>query len=235
MTTNRTSNWPRWAAIVALCVALVGCAKWPADPLPFQSRRLIFIMTLNREINPNYVYIVALRPSVEDNPPEQGPVPVIAPPWGNGFVAGTVSHFVRWDPLQSPNYLLYAFRGADLIEYFPIGVPIQFEDVIPGTRMLRFELEVAQLAPTPADAQNFRSLQINFLTMDRVPQGQGGTKFWDALGDGRLPSELNTWITVPLITSGLYTNQRFNFLEPSGDTPDPDLDIVDWSVEVRLQ
>jgi hypothetical protein len=223
------------AALVAVAAAS-GCARFPADPTTPDTTRLLFTMTVDREINPNYVYIVALRPSLEANPVDQGPVPVVAPPWGNGFVAGNVTHFVRWDPLQSPNYVLYRFRDDTLTEWFQIGVPINWIDVEPGGRTLQFEIDVGQLAPTPAEGMNFESVQVNFLTMDRVPQGTfGGSKRWDALGNSTSPSEVNQWITLSLRTSGTYDNPRFNFLEPRGDTPDPDLDIVEWSVEVRLQ
>jgi hypothetical protein len=215
---------------------LSGCARFPADPGVPDVARLTFRMTVDREINPNFVYIVALRPSTDRNPIDQGPVPVVAPPWGNGFVAGSATHFVRWDPLQSPNYVLYRFRDQTLNEWFQIGVPINWIDVEPQGRTLVFEIDLAQLAPSPAEALLLESLQVNFLTMDRVPQGTlGGQKRWDALGNSLLPSEVNQWVTIPLRTSGVYDNARFNALEPRGDTPDPDLDIVDWSIEVRLQ
>ena len=70
--------------------------------------------------------------------------------------------------------------------------------------------------------------------MDTVPQGSAGSKKWDALGDGRLPSEINTPITISVRTGGTYNNTTFSNLEPRGDVIDPDLDIVDWQIEVRL-
>jgi hypothetical protein len=219
--------------LAVLTILVTGCAKFPQTGVLPETRRLVFRMTMNREVNPNYVYIVALRPSMDPNPTEQGPVPVVGPPWGNGFVAGTVTHFVRWDPVQSPNYIIWAFRDENLIEYFQIGVPINYVDVLPGGRTIQFEIDLRQIAPSLEAALAFQSLQVNFLTMDRVPQGGTGTKTWDALGDSRLPSELNQWVTIPLRTAGLYDNARFQQLEPPNDVADPDLDIVDWSVEVR--
>lgn len=223
----------RLAALFGI-VLLASCAKLPDTSSGGSGTRVAFTLQVAREIRPNYIYMVALRPSTDLNPPEQGPIPVIAPPWGNGFVAGTVTHFVMWSNTQSPRYLIYKFRpGTNLIEYFAVGAPVGYIDVNAGERTLRFEIDLSQIAPDAATAATYQSLQVNFLTMDRIPQGAGGSKSWDALGDGRLPSEINTPITIPLRTSGVYDNTRFLNLEPSGDTPDPDLDIDDFVVEVN--
>jgi hypothetical protein len=213
-------------------VLLVGCARYPAIVTPGAGKRLVITFELAAEVNPNYVYIVAFNPSVDVNPPVIGPIPVIAPPWGNGFVAGTATHFVRWDSFQSPRYLLYAFRAANLLEYFPIGSPVNFVEVPPGGRRFQFELDLVQIAGgTPV--ADLKSLQVNILTMNVVPQGTGGNKVWDALGDGRLPSGVNEYIKIPLTVNGVHNNTTFLGLEPQGDVIDPGLDIVDWQIEVR--
>lgn len=221
---------------VLLFLLPAGCAKVPEGGAGPTTKRLIFTMTVERAINPNFVYMVALRPSTEENPTGQGPIPVVAPPWGNGFVAGTVTNFVRWDAAQSPRYIIYAFRDENLIDYFPIGVPINYLDFQPGTgRSIQFELDLSQIVPA-TEVENYRTIQVNFLTMNRVPQGNDQTpKAWDALGNGRNVAEINQWITIPLRTSGIYNNARFNDLEPPNDADDPDLEITDFSVEVRLQ
>jgi hypothetical protein len=230
----------RRGLILLLVLLTVSCARLPDGGFGAASTRLIFRVRMKGAINPNFVYMVALRPSNEVNPPELGPIPVIAPPWGNGFVAGEVTHFVQWSDFLSPKYQIFEFReGTDLIEFRPIGVPVLFSDVGAGATEIEFELNLDQLADPPADAVNFRSLQINFLTMDRIPQGSVGTKNWDALGDGRLPQEINSPITVPLRISGIYNNQTLQFidLEPEGDViqaNDPALDIIEWEVEVRF-
>ena len=224
----------RSLALILIALAVGGCAKFPSGPGSSGAPRLIFQMELDGPVNPNFVYIVAMNPSTEDNPTTEGPIPVIAPPWGNGFVEGTVTHFVRWDTTQSPHYLIFQFRDAQLIEFFERGVPINFLEVEPGGTIIRFEIELTQIATDLAQALTFRTLQVNFLTMDNVPQGTGGDKSWDALGDGRIPGEINEFVNIPLRTSGIYDNRRFQDMEPVGDNPDPALDIKDWSVEVRL-
>ncbi len=225
------------AFCVALCViifavASAGCAKVPDTGAGNGGTRLLFELTVSREINPNYIYIVALRPSTDANPTEQGPIPVIAPPWGNGFVAGHVSYFVQWATVQSPRYLIYKFRDTNLIDYFTTGAPVNYIDVDPGGRKLKFELDLTQIVPDPLQAANYQSIQVNFFTMDRIPQGNTGTKNWDAIGDGRLPGEVNTPLLIPLRTSGVYDNARYQNVEPLNDVADPDLDITDFRVEV---
>jgi hypothetical protein len=223
-----------WLAIAigAILISISGCARYPESGGGPGSKRLIFTMQLAEAVNPNYVYIVALNPSTETNPTAQGPLPVIAPPWGNGFVSGTATHFVRWDSFQSPRYQLYRFNNPTLIEYFPVGVPIDDLEVLPGGRQIKFTLELSQIA-NGVDPSLLKSLQVNFLTMNVVPQGNTGDKVWDALGDGRTPSGINEFVTIPLTGTGIYNNARFLDFEPNGDVVDPSLDIVDWVVEVR--
>ena len=215
-----------------LGLLLAGCAKVPDGAVVATTKRLIFTLRVQGEIRSDYGYFVALRPSLDLNPTTQGPIPVIAPPWGNGFVAGGVTHFVRWDPAQSPRYLIYQFRDTNLLDFFQIGVPINYVEVTPGAKEIKFEIDLSQLVTNPLDQQ---SIQVNFLTMNRVPSGNSGSKDWDSLGDSRLPQEINDYITIPLRTSGVYDNARFSDLEPSNDAPDPDLEITDFRVEVRLQ
>lgn len=233
----------RLLPILAAAMALGGCARFPSVPPDAGGTKLIFTMTVDGALRfgtePGsagvpYVYMVAIATSTDDNPTTLGPVPIIAPPWGNGFVAETCTHFVWWDPTQASPFTLYQFRDSTLEQWFPIGVPVNYELPEPGSKRLRFELALSQLAPSPADAAKLRTIQVNFLTMDRIPTG-GSTKAWEALGDGRLPIEVNTTKTIPLRTSGTYNNAKDGNIEPRGDQPNPDLDVVDWSVEVRVQ
>lgn len=217
---------------LALLLA-AGCAKLPNTGVGGATKRLVFTLTVQGKIRPDYVYMVALRPSLDLSPTDQGPIPVVAPPWGNGFVAGGVTHFVRWDPSQSPKFLIYKFNDTNLLDFFQIGVPVNYVDVGPDDKVLKFEIDLSQIEPLNTD--QYQSIQVNFLTMDHIPSGSGGSKEWDALGDSRLPGEINDYITVPLRTSGVYDNNRFNQIEPSNDARDPDLEITDFKVEVRLR
>lgn len=227
------------AAVLAALV-LVGCAKQPATGIA-GTTRVIFTLKVDGRLRDGsapedagvpYIYMVALRLSELDNPTDQGPIPVIAPPWGNGFVAGQATHFVWWDPTAANPYTVYRFQDALLNNYVAIGLPVNSVSVPSGGNTLQFELSLDQLQGVLPSGSAPRSLQVNFLTMDRLGTTQG-SKLWDALGDGRT-AQVNQPITIPLRTSGLYNNERAGQIEPRGDQPNPDLDIVDWSVQVRI-
>jgi len=182
--------------------------------------------------------MVAINPSLEENPIEQGPIPVIGPPWGNGFVAGQCEYFVWFNPQVSPRYGIYQFADDLLNQYAIVGTPITSENIVEGAQRLRFEFDLSQLFPDPEVAASIKTLQFNFLTMDRIPQ-TGIEKFWDANGDARsgLSQDINQPIPIPLRTSAIYDNARAFIKEPANDVSganDPDLDIIDWSIEVRL-
>jgi hypothetical protein len=220
----------------AAILLATSCAKFPANGVGTSTKRVIFTMTTAAPINPNYVYIVAIHASEDVNPTTQGPIPIISQPWGNGFVAGTVDLFVRWDPLTSPNYLIYRFQDVNLTQYIQVGVPINSTPVNTGDNKIQFELDINQIASSVPQAALLKSLQVNFLTMNRVPQGTDpGSKVYDALGNTQDPTQINDFVVIPLDQPGVFNNARFSNLEPTGDTPDPALDITDWSVEVRSQ
>jgi hypothetical protein len=224
--------------LLLLPILLVGasCAKFPAIPPGPEQRRIVFTMTLAQPPNPNYVYVVALRPTLELNPGDNtGPLPVVVPA-GNGFVAGAATHFIRWDPLQARPFQIYRFRpGTDppMAEFFLTGYPIRETELPIGGRTFEFEVSLAQIGE-PDLLDQYRFLQVNFLTMNRItPGGTSGGKVWDALGDSRSLLSINDFIRVPLV-AGVYDNALyFNLLEPEGDVVDPTLDIIDFSVQVR--
>jgi len=227
---------------LAILVGLAGCAKFPSTPVDTAGFRMVVSLRTDGAIRTGqepgssgvpYVYIVAFRFSELDSPIDEGPLPVIGAPWGNGFVAGNATHFMSWDPTQASEYTVYQFADATLQNWTPIGVPVNFDRVETGDDLIRFEVTLGQLVPDPAARARIRSVQINFLTMDRIPLGGSGGKRWDALGDARLPSQINATVTIPLNTTGLYDNVRSGALEPRGDQSEPSLDLVDWSIDVR--
>jgi hypothetical protein len=178
-----------------------------------------------------YVYIFALRLNTDISPTTQGPLPVVVP-GGNGFVAGNATHYILWDPLRSPQYTLWRFRDETLNEAIQTGVPLNYTIINPGDKTLAAEVDLSQLVP--ADQVNtIQSIQVNFLTMNNTLTSGTG-RLWDALGDGRRPGDVNRPFLFNLRSSFTYNNSNQDSLEPTEDTPDPDLDILDWSVEVRL-
>lgn len=218
-------------------LALAGCAKFPDSGQVGSTTRLVFTMDVKRQIRSGrnagesglpYVYVVAIFLSKLDNPPEDGPLPVVLP-GGNGIVAGDCTHFVMWYPPQGPEYQIWEFRNATLNERFPRGVPLQTLPVAPGGRRIQFEIDLSQLVPL-ADVGLYRSAKVNFLTMNQT-RTSGGNRVWDARG--AFPLQVNRPFRVPLRASQTFRNAQTDAVEPEGDCPDPDLDIVDWTIEVR--
>ncbi|MBV6504058.1 MAG: hypothetical protein AKCLJLPJ_02153 [Fimbriimonadales bacterium] len=221
----------------ALSVLLIAqCARFPAVP-PALNKRIRITFFLDGPVNPNYVYIVALNDANDASGANGGPLPVVAPPWGNGFVAGRATHFVRYDGFQ-PNggYSVNRFTDLqNLLSWVFVGVPVNFTTPTGNSNKIEFELDFSQLRPPPDDPNAIFALQVNLLTMDRVPTNPGDTnpKFWDALGDSTDPGSINDFITIDTTQSRIYRNSDSQ-LEPQGDAPDPGLDIIDWQIEVRL-
>ena len=97
---------------------------------------------------------------------------------------------------------------------------------------LQFEIDLSQLVPS-GDVDTIEAIQVNFLTMNNT-NTSGGGRLWDALGNSNNPGEINSYFTFQPLSAFTYTNANSGNIEVLGDVADPDLDIVDWSIEVRL-
>jgi hypothetical protein len=223
----------RWAAAAVGLILACGCAKLPNGGGGTSSRRIHFVITLDGPVNPNFVYIVAIRDANDDTGGGGGPIPVIQQPWGNGFVAGKATHFVRYDGAQpSGGYLLNKFTDLDLLlTWIPIGVPFDFVTPNPGDNRLEFTITLSQLRPS--DPNGITSLQVNILTMDVVPNDPhyNGPKYWDAFGDSTDFNSINDYLTINVQQDRVYRNSVIQN-EPRGDVSDPSLDIVDWEIDI---
>ena len=247
---HRRCGVRRFLLLLVAILATGSCAKFPSSGVPGGNTQVRFRMTVAGRIKPGYIYVVAIR-WAKDDPPfdqERGPVPVIVAPWGNGMVAGRANVFMKWDAFQSPDYQAFEFVDPIPDNSFPVdgtqyliaqpiskGVPLNTADITENSRTLDFTLDMSQIAQNSGDIPLIRNLQINFLTMDRVPQGNdSGSKVWDGLGPNSSPFDAGNFITIPVNQFTTYSNSSGQFAnrEPTGDTPDPDLDIVDWAVQV---
>jgi hypothetical protein len=239
--------------------ALTGCAKFPAQGLDNQFTRIIFRMELADNINTafddrpgTYIYNVAIRATDDVSPePQRAPIPVVAANNPNGRMDGSPTHFVELntqDPLSSEPYLLFRFatqqeipnpnepdNPINLAVFSPStrGRILNFIRPSDSPRIVQFELFVNLLAQSDEAARQLQKLQVNFLTMNRLANQGAGTRFIDSLGDNRTAQGLTQYIEVDLRRNSFYSNQTTGELEPTGDTPDPSLDIVNWSIEVQ--
>ncbi|MCG9895164.1 MAG: hypothetical protein MH204_06790 [Fimbriimonadaceae bacterium] len=235
-----SSRTPGRLILAAAGIAvLAGCARNPAGGPGTAAPRLVFSAQVEGSIRTGfesggtglpYVYIIALRLSKEDSPVGDGPDPVVVP-GGNGFVAGECTHYILWDPLRTPEFTLWRFTDETLNSFEQIGIPISYDNVRTGDDTLRVEVDLTQLVP-PSEAEDYVTAQVNFLTMNGTAVSGGG-RIWDALGDARVSTEINRPFQFSLRSARTFTNLSLGSIEPSGDSADPDLDLTDWSVEVR--
>lgn len=237
----------------------------PQSPVAGQGKLIRVTMTVRGQIQPfdaltPYYYFILINRT--DDPGDAGPVPIVqGPPWSNGFAApaqqppdsqGFVG-FVRYDRFQGQTgYGVYTLAdpvtGAlhKPIEpqnpFFPLGPPDTYVTPQRGERTLTFQLNLNRL-PRP----EARFLQINFVATNNIPQGVDETspKSWDALGDGTQTETINAWVRIDTTQNVTVRDidRPFPDQEPENDVreklgpvvDEPNLDIVDWSVEVRSQ
>jgi hypothetical protein len=253
--------------LLTLPVLLVGCAKFPTGIDQPEFTRVTIRMRVAGNINTTfdetpasaYIYNIAIRATEDSNPPDNlAPVPVVNPNSPNGRMAGSPTHFVEFDS-QNPNsaepFVLYRFATRQEVPDpndpdNPINLTfftrstrgriVNYQNLSDNPSELRFDIFVNMLADTDEEARRLQTLQINFLTMNRLATGVGGTRVIDSIGDNRIPSEFNRYILVDLRRDGVIDNRTGPSagIEPSNDTwpgglLDPDLDIIDWSIEVQ--
>jgi hypothetical protein len=221
--------------VLAVAFIAAGCAKLPPNGATGNGTIITLSMTMQQPINPGFTYVMALNPGTTLNPTTQGPIPVIAPPWGNGIVSGNCQYLIIWN-LNAPQQQqaqIYAISSPNSPPTPTPYVPISFSESSDGLT-LTAEITTDEIAPTPTAAAAYQSLQVNFLTMSIVPTPQyTGTRIEDALGNQGNSSSINSWITIPLNTSGSYNNARYGGdLAAPNWVSDPTLDIVNFNVQV---
>jgi len=236
----------------SLLLIIQGCARVPPGAT-FIGPQLIVSMTVASPgtINASYYYYVLFNAT--NNPvASQGPTPVTSSPWGNGFAAGQFTGYVLADGSQSfGGYGVYSYSlvpntNPPKYQSIYLGSPINTTPITPSSTFIQFTIPLSQLATSSLPASSITAVQINFINTDRVPldPNDPNPKEYDALGDARIPSQVNDPITIPVQQAGTYTNASALDKEPEGDVQqcasdgacttvsNPSLDIVDWSVQV---
>lgn len=228
-----------WLGVCAVCVVaalmLSGCARFPKAG-EAQAKRLIVQFRVAGQIRPDYYYFILID-NDNDAVGVSGPVPPVAPPWGgNGFATGSFQFFVEHNiALPFDRFMLFKVLDPDRMQVFqPLGVPLE-ASISPDGKTLRVGIGFDSIVRPGQNPADIRFLQINIIATDRTPKDPGDTslKMWDALGDSR--QFVNTYLTLQTDTDRIIRNTDTN-LEISGDVVngnDPDLDIVDWQIEVR--
>jgi len=215
-------------SVAAVIVLAAGCARFPTTGVPITGKRLIVTLRVAGEIDPSYHYYAAFDVSGATAP---GPLPVVGQPWGNGWGAGSITTYVVYEQSLQPQqgYGVYRFAGPNLTSPTYIGTLPSVVAPLPGANTLQFTIDLGQLATPTVPVDKIDLVNINFITTDIVPQDPNApvTKHYDALGPGG-----NDFITISVKTNQTYSNSQSN-IEQQGDVAIPNLDIVDWSVEVQ--
>ncbi len=183
--------------------------------------------------------------------------------YGNGFATGSggsafgFTDFVRF---EGNAYRLFHVVGDPTLSHFQDeGQPVTF--VLPNSNdptTLRFTLDLSQLVvqsngaaltdptQTVALAKGIRWLQMNIVATDVIPVNQTTlvNKQVDSLGDTRTPTGASSFLVLDMLHSQTYTNQSFAgqaVFEPAdvdvfgSASPDPSLDLIDYTISVVQQ
>lgn len=233
----------------AALLAASGCARAPASGT--SGVRLIVTLRFAHGISDtdqgNYHYFFLIR-SANEQVPTNGPIPIVAPPYGNGFATGQTNgtgatagftDFVEWSRAQpaptTSGYELYHLSGGingdpnNAAAFIARGEP---DAAVPpnGSNQLQFELNVGRLQPLqgepdPNNGQQARYLQVNVVATTTIPQNPNSpdpNKFVDAFGDQHTGSgSFNSFITVDAAQVG---RTYFSSPTPGDPTYEPDND-----------
>jgi hypothetical protein len=222
--------------LLVLIAGLWGCAKSPPGGVSgIVSNRLVFNWIVQGFVRDQFYYYVAID---DDENSSTGPIPVIGPPFGNGWGTGSFTLSVEYHAGQYR--LLRHVKNPDGTLSAGTVVPTGLINAVPPRQLggdeFRFELDINQLI-----AQGFlrdaRTLDINFIITDQINVNpNAGFKTFDGLGRTG-----NVYVTIPFQVNGTFDNGTTG--AEAEDIQDvvncfqidgcPDLDIADWSIEVQ--
>ncbi len=253
----------RLCLLPLLLLLPAGCAKSPSggNSSPASGTQVFVSMTVAGTVNPsNYYYVVFnVNSALTPGQTQTGPIPVVTvlDTGGNGFAAGSFSHYVEFNQTV-PGGTNIGFYGisSDLLTPTFIGQPgsssLVQAQVLGNT--LTLQIPLAALATPSVPAGSITSIQVNFITTNLVTSNPSAPepKLLDALGQTNQPGGLNNPVTIPTTQSGIYNNattrdeaagdvteyvngQPVTATDQSGPPPVTvaDLDITDWSVQIR--
>ncbi len=224
---------------ILLFLLATGCARYPETPggNVAPTRTVRSSITVLGEINPNCYYFLAID---TDDDPGDGPVPIVTGSEnGNGW--GTLSGLGPNDPVVGPPFFVQYHAGTFAMfrlnsttgQYDFLGSPF-FGEVSRDFNTMTVEIDQAALVPAGATLPSL--IQLNWITDEMIvtpPQLIGVRKQYDGFGPtgnsylSDIQLSINQAIT-PGVGAAPEELQR-------DSTSLDDIDITDYSVEVRVQ
>ncbi len=189
---------------------MAGCARVPGGgggPVPL--RQLIAKWTVQGAINSSFFYFLAID---TDDDPNSGPVPVLVDPVGatNGW--GVID--TTGDPPP-----VYVEMNSGTVFFFVNGVfvGVPFEARIETGNTIVIVLDLDQVTATA------HNLDLNIILAQTLLPPSDPT-------EPREIDALDTYITIPIDQAGFFSGTA-----NLGTATLPDVTLVSWDVEVRLQ
>lgn len=198
--------------LIVAAMFLGSCAKDLKGGASGEYTQLTFNFTTAQAINPNYIYVVAIRVltppvgtySTSLSDPSQGPSPVVTTGSQNGIVGGLPTHVVVYTPGVSPtSYTVYRFPLSTEVP-LPTGdnSPINLAwpgqavgDVYPNAtdpeingngNQFTFTLDTSYLAQhVSGSPQSISVIQFNIFAMNLAATSSGNLsqRVMDAIGN----------------------------------------------------
>jgi len=213
----------RLLAVVLGALVCAGCARSPGlGSPPGPRRQMIVTIALDAAINPAYNYFIAID---TNGNPADGPVPLIMTP----SIPMPLTRFpvIISDSDIPPAFVVWLSNGVfrQYRNQVFIGPPFTAQ-IAADRRSFTVTLDLDQVSTTAS------ALDINFITADRLipPDDPLAPIETDGLG----PTGNSYLAGLSILQSARYSNATSLVPESAGDVPDPSLDIVDWTLEVRL-
>lgn len=218
----------RFGWLVTLAFWLIGCAKFPEQPVtPVSKDRLIVTLVYAAPIDPNYFYYIAVD---SDGDPRTGPLPALTRPWGNGWgvpldetLGSRIDFFVEIFRQSAQVFRIQVFQPPFTTQ--PLGPPLDLS--FPQPNQIRIVLDLRQLFP---QGQIPERVELNFISVNELktnPYDNTPRTGFDALG----PTG-NDFISIPLASTQTFRNGQGWVQETSGDARIDSLDLIDWEVRV---
>lgn len=257
-----------FSGLCGLLLLPAGCAKAPGGSngaiSPVSGPQLLVTMTVRGTINPSYYYFVLFNVNNQRGPggtSVTGPVPVVAPPYGNGFAAGAFTNYVQYHATNGGTGFSYYAISPDLLTPVYLGSTGPLVQSAAGTSTLSFQIPLAQLVPTGSSltVNDINQLEVNFVatnTLNVIGDSLANPKFFDSLG---MPESTGTYVNINVrlpggaIQQGLYQNSDTSIEGQGADVATAGngmpqvvtgtvngvdttaLDITDWSIRLNPQ